>query len=94
MTRCMSCNGILKSEEKTCYGCGEPVPPPAVGPSLSQRFATVMTVVFLGSALLTGASLFFSDYTPPFTVCFIATIILLFVKRSADQISEGRSVKP
>ena len=26
MIRCLSCDGILTKEEKTCYTCGDPVP--------------------------------------------------------------------
>ena len=91
MTRCLICNGILKRGETACYACGERVPKKAVGPTLRKRFSTLMGLVFLGSLVLTGASLFFSDYTPPFTGCLTASVVLLFVKRSTDQFTSAKS---
>lgn len=87
----MTCNGILKRGESVCYGCGERAAKDHKGPSLSQRFATLMSLAFFGSLALTGASLFVSDHTPPFAACLTATVVLLFVKRSADQFTRAKS---
>jgi hypothetical protein len=85
MTRCLSCNGILKSKEKSCYGCGSAAV--EVKRNGGNRFASLVTALFISSALLTVASMFsfLSDRTPPFSACLAATVVLMFVKRSADQ---------
>ena len=87
----MTCNGILKPEEKRCYGCGERAPKQHAGPSLRKRFAGLMSLAFLGSLALTAASLAFSDHTPPFTACLTASIFLLLVKRASDQLTGQKS---
>ena len=91
MTRCLSCNGILKNRETSCYGCGTA----AVQPKKNggNRFAGMVTALFIASALLTVASMFsfFSDRTPPFSACLAATVVLMFVKRSADQFKSKES---
>lgn len=90
MTRCNSCNGILRKGEKACFACGDNVPKKSAGKSAGKSFATLITLTFFASLALTAASWFFSDRTPPFTACLAASIILLFVKRSADQTSERK----
>ncbi|HUK90696.1 MAG TPA: hypothetical protein VLZ81_09880 [Blastocatellia bacterium] len=50
-----------------------------------------MTLAFFGSVALTGASLFLTDRTPPFSACLTATVVLLFVKRSADQFAGAKT---
>jgi hypothetical protein len=87
----MTCNGILKPGEKSCYGCGERAPKQKVGPSLRKRVDALLTVVFIGSLALTAASLVFSDHTPPFTGCLTASVVLLFVKRSSNQLAGPKS---
>lgn len=87
MTRCMTCNGILKPGEKSCYGCGERAPKQAGGPGIRSGFEALLSVAFLGSVLLTAGSLVLSDYTPPFIGCLTASIVLLILKRSSDQLA-------
>jgi hypothetical protein len=77
--------------EKKCYGCGERAPKREVGPSLRKRFAGLIGLALIASLALTGASLFFSDHTPPFAVCATASVVLIFVKRTADQLVGQRS---
>jgi hypothetical protein len=85
MTRCPSCNGIMTAQEKSCYACGERTSKQSAGPSMRARWATFVRVAFFASLALTIASLFASDYTPPFIACITATVVLLFLKRSSDQ---------
>ena len=86
MTRCPSCNGIMKSGEKSCYVCGERGPKQSgASPSLRGRWATLVSIAFFASLALTVASLFASDYTPPFIACVTASVVLLFLKRASDQ---------
>ena len=90
MTRCLACNGILKQGETVCYACGDGVPKEASKNPWTKRFSLLITLAFLASLVLTGVS-FFSNRTPPFSVCVAASVILLFVKRSADQLREKKS---
>jgi hypothetical protein len=86
MTRCANCNGIMTQSEKACYACGEKAPKQGTAsPSMRARWATFLNVAFFASAALTIASLFASDYTPPFVGCVTATVVLLFLKRASDQ---------
>jgi hypothetical protein len=86
MTRCPSCNGIMKAGERSCYVCGENGPKQGgAGPSLRARWATFISIAFFASLALTVASLFASDYTPPFIACVTASVVLLFLKRASDQ---------
>lgn len=89
MERCLTCNGILRKGEAACFTCGESTPKTVRGTSMAKRFAVVITVVFFGSVLLTAAS-FFTPYTPPFAACLASSVILLFVKRTADATSERK----
>lgn len=92
MTRCTACNGILRKGEKTCFGCGEAtVSKSNAKGALRKNIATLLSMVFFASLALTAASFFFADRTPPFIGCLTGSIILLFVKRSADQTSERRA---
>jgi hypothetical protein len=88
MTRCLSCNGILASGEKSCYGCGTAAV--KITGNGGSRVAGLLTALFVGSLLLTVASCFsfLSDRTPPFAACLAASVVLLFVRRSADQFTK------
>ncbi len=50
----------------------------------------MIKLAFFASIGLTIASLFL-DFTPSFVKCIACTVILLFVKKSADQMSENRN---
>src|SRR5947209_4481377 len=88
MSRCTQCNGSLKKGETTCFVCGSAVPEEHPKTPFRERLRTMIKIAFFGSALLTIASLF-TDLGPSFVKCFGATVILLFVKNSADQMSEA-----
>jgi uncharacterized OB-fold protein len=86
MTRCANCNGIMTPREKVCYACGEKAPKQGTAsPSMRARWATFVSIAFFASLALTVASLFASDYTPPFIACITASVVLLFLKRASDQ---------
>jgi hypothetical protein len=86
MTRCVSCNGIMKVGETSCYVCGERGPKQSgANPSMRARWATLVSIAFFASLALTVASLVVSDYTPPFIACVTASVVLLFLKRASDQ---------
>jgi hypothetical protein len=52
---------------------------------MRARWAILVNVAFFTALALTIASLFASDYTPPFIGCLTATVVLLFLKRASDQ---------
>ncbi|HYL75570.1 MAG TPA: hypothetical protein VEU96_15260 [Bryobacteraceae bacterium] len=91
MTRCSTCNGILRKGEKVCFTCGNGTPKSNHNSSMGKGFATLITLAFFASLALTAASFFFSDRTPPFIACLASSVILLFVKRSADVTSERKT---
>ncbi len=86
MLRCLSCNGILAKSEKVCYSCGEAIPSDAQDKSKAKAggFNKVVSVLFYLSVALSVFTLF-SDHAPPLGVCLPVTLVLLFVKSSADQ---------
>jgi hypothetical protein len=89
MNKCVNCHGTLTDVETVCVQCGMvPVP---VDPPLTwkDRFRTGVKIGFIFAAILTVASLF-TDYVPSFTKCAVATVILFFVKNSADGMFENR----
>ncbi len=90
MNKCVNCSGSLQKDETTCYVCGSVVPPKANKVEMRERFRAGVKVAFYFSAVLTVASLFLSEYTPSFLRCLTATVILLLVKSSADQMWENR----
>jgi hypothetical protein len=90
MNKCMTCSGTLRKEETTCFICGTPVPVVHVKKPLRERFRLGVKIAFFFSAFLTVASIFVGNYTPSFTKCLVATLILMLVKSSADQMSESQ----
>ena len=86
MLRCPSCNGILTKAESTCYTCGTKL---AEDKSKSKGgFSTVASGMFYLSLGLTVLSIF-TSFAPPLAVCIPITLILLFVKSSADQLRKN-----
>jgi len=89
MTRCLDCNSTLKKEETVCFTCGATVKVVTPKTIFGERFATFLKYAFFGSSALTVASLFFSA-TPSFAKCLTTTLVLLFVRSSADQMLERK----
>jgi len=87
MERCRACNASIKSGETVCFGCGIAIGKKDSGAAVAERFVLISKIVFILSATMTVASLFFSA-TPPFWKCLVATIVLMFVKSSAEQMLE------
>jgi hypothetical protein len=88
MARCQQCNGSLKPGETKCFVCGAAVPQANPKTPFRERCRTVIKIAFIASVVLTLASLF-TDFTPSFVKCSALTVILLFVKNSADQMSDA-----
>jgi hypothetical protein len=89
MDRCRECNSSVKTGETACFNCGSAVRLKEVGPGLAERFVLVSKIIFILSAIMTVASLIFSA-TPPFWKCLVATVVMLFVKSSAEQMLEKK----
>jgi hypothetical protein len=87
MEKCRDCNSILTKQETACYACGCAVKRKTEGAGLANNMVRVINVLLVVSALLTLASLFFS-FTPTFTKCAFATLVLGIVKSSATQMAE------
>lgn len=89
MEKCRDCNSILTKKETVCYACGATVNPKDEGRGFAGYLLKTINFLLIASAVLTAASLFFS-FTPPFTKCAVATLVLGIVKSSADQMVERK----
>jgi hypothetical protein len=87
MERCRACNSSVKYGETVCFNCGTAVEKKDARAAMATRFVLLTKIGFILSATMTVASLFFSA-TPPFWKCLVATIVLMFVKSSAEQMLE------
>ncbi|HLG95108.1 MAG TPA: hypothetical protein VKX49_02220 [Bryobacteraceae bacterium] len=90
MLRCTSCNGILTKTEKVCYSCGSAIEQNAEEKTKGGGFNTVVSIVFYMSLGLTGLSMF-TNFAPPLSVCIPITVVLMFVKSSADQLKKNQT---
>lgn len=89
MERCRDCNSTIKKDETVCWACGSVCHQNVPVSGLGKSFCSLISCAFLISAAMTVASLFF-EATPPFSKCMTATIVLLLVKSSADQMLEKK----
>jgi hypothetical protein len=89
MEHCRQCGSSVKKGETACFTCGSAVLARETGPGLADRLVLVSKIGFILSAIMTVASLIFSA-TPPFSKCLVATVVLLFVKSSAEQMAERK----
>jgi hypothetical protein len=89
MDRCRQCNSSVASHEVACFTCGSEVQKKEPGPSVASRLVTISKIAFILCAVMTVASLVFSA-TPPFWKCFVAMIVMHFVKSSAEQMAEKK----
>ena len=88
VTKCAACHGTMQKDEARCFLCGTAVGPDPSKVTLQQRFAMVVKVALIISALMTVASIF-TDFTPSFIKCAVATVVLGLVKNSAQQMKEN-----
>jgi|GEM_PF-3037087 len=86
MQRCKQCESPLAKSDVSCVHCGQLVNPVAPKSDLRSRFGKIVTVLFLLSAVLTVVALF-TNYVGSFITCLATTIVLLMVKKSADEMS-------
>lgn len=89
MQRCTQCDGSLAKTDVACVNCGEPVAPPKNKTSVRRHFGKIVTALFILSAGLTVVALF-TNYVGSFITLLAATIALLMVKKSADEMSSSQ----
>jgi hypothetical protein len=77
---------LHKTEEK-CFMCGTVVVTDTNKVPFQQRICSTLKVAVILCSVLTVASLFL-DFTPSFTKCAVATLVLGLAKSSAEQMWE------
>jgi len=88
MERCKQCDSPLAKSDAACINCGEIVNPVKTKPDFRKQFGKVVTGLFILSAALTVVALF-TNYMGSFVTCLATTIVLLMVKKSADEMSSS-----
>jgi hypothetical protein len=89
MERCKQCETSLAKTDVVCVNCGELVAPPQPKTGYRQHFGKVVTGMFILSAGLTVVALF-TNYVGSFVTLLATTIVLLMVKKSADEMSSSQ----
>jgi len=79
---------LHKTEEK-CFMCGTLVVADTHKVPFHERIVSWLKAGFIFCCILTVVSLF-ADFTPSFTKCAVATLILALAKSSAEQMGERR----
>lgn len=83
MQRCRTCEGTIAKNETECITCGTPVQPKGDPNKGRTRFSRIVTGMLFFSAAFTLAGLF-TDYGPPFMTGISVCVVLVLVKKSAD----------
>ena len=89
MQRCKQCEGPLAKSDVACINCGELVAPVASNTGYRKHFGKVVTGLFILSAGLTVVAMF-TSYVGSFVTLLATTIVLLMVKKSADEMSSSQ----
>ena len=80
---------MLHKTEVKCFMCGAAVVLDKHKVTLQERLCSGLKVALIVSCVITVASIF-TDFTPSFTKCSVATLILGLAKSSAEQMTERR----
>ena len=88
MQRCKQCESPLAKTDVSCINCGELIHVAEPKSNYKKRFGKIVTVLFIISSALTLVALF-TSYVGSFMTCLGATIVLLMVKKSADEMSSS-----
>jgi len=89
MQRCKQCESPLAKTDVSCINCGELIHVAEPKSNLKKRFGKVVTVLFILSSALTVVALF-TSYVGSFVTLLATTIVLLMVKKSADEMSSSQ----
>jgi hypothetical protein len=84
MLRCGSCSGLLAKGEKVCFSCGSKTAYADSPKQTKVGFHTLVTVFFYICLAMTLLSIF-TSFGPKLSLIAPVTLILAFVKSSADQ---------
>jgi hypothetical protein len=93
MTRCGSCNGVIKRVDLECYTCGDPVPGASkpfwrrrreATPKAAAPVTPFSNLLFLASLALTGVS-FLSSQKMPLSLALTLSGILLTARIVTDR---------
>jgi len=88
MQRCKQCESALAKSDVECINCGELVAPAKPKTNVRKHFGKIVTGLFILSAGLTVVALF-TNYVGSFVTLLAATVALLMVKKSADEMSSS-----
>jgi uncharacterized membrane protein len=88
MERCKQCESPIAKGDVNCVNCGELVKTVERKTNFRQHFGKIVTALFILSALLSVVALF-TNYVGSFITCLAVTIVLLMVKKSADEMSSS-----
>jgi hypothetical protein len=86
MQRCKQCDSPLAKIDTACVNCGESVLPVKTKADFRQHFGKLVTILFVISAVMSVVALF-TNYVGSFITCMAVTLVLLMVKKSADEMS-------
>jgi hypothetical protein len=89
MQRCKQCESPIAKSDVNCVNCGDLVGPVKPKTDFRKHFGKIVTVLFILSAALTVVALF-TNYVGSFITLLAATIALLMVKKSADEMSSSQ----
>ena len=90
MQRCKQCESPVAKGDVNCINCGDLVNSPVESkPNFRQHFGKIVTGLFILSAALTVVALF-TNYVGSFITLLATTIVLLMVKKSADEMSSSQ----
>ena len=89
MQRCKQCDSPVAKIDVTCVNCGDLVNEVKSKTNLRPHFGKLVTILFIISAALTVVALF-TSYVGSFITCLAVTIVLLMVKKSADEMSSSQ----
>ena len=89
MQRCKQCDAPVAKSDVNCLTCGDLVNAVKTKTDFRQHFGKLVTVMFVISAALTLIALF-TNYVGSFVTCLAVTIVLLMVKKSADEMSSSQ----
>jgi uncharacterized membrane protein len=88
MERCKQCESPIAKADVNCVNCGELVKTVERKTNFRQHFGKIVTALFILSAVLSVVALF-TNYVGSFITCLAVTIVLLMVKKSADEMSSS-----
>ena len=88
MQRCKQCESPLAKTDVSCVNCGELITSVAPKTSFKKRFGKIVTSLLILSSGLTVVALF-TSYVGSFVTLLATTIVLIMVKKSADEMSSS-----